>query len=482
MFGVNSAVALLLAGSLLVLVNVLGQRFHRRWNVGDTDFARLSPKTGKLLSSISGPVRVYAFLQPDREMYPDIKALLEAYADAARSLPDLDFKLEMVDPNRDLARTRDLRNALGVAEPNVIVFEYAGRRKYVEESEVVDYRQDVDYEKLLAGEPAVRRRRVAFRGEQAFSSAIQSVVHEASPSVFMTTGHGERRADDFGENAGYSEIARAIRRDNMALDTIGPDGLRAVPDGAALLIAGPTRAFSETESSMIRSYLDRGGRLFLLLDPGVASGLEPLLAAWGVTPGRGRVVGPSLTGRDLLVNARPGHEITRPLRDVALMFYGPGPLEIENGESGAVDRPRAAILACNSAGDWVETAPSQDPPRFDPEADRRGPAAVAVAVERGSPSDMSLGIKPTRIVAVSGSDFVSNGALRIGVSGNRDFFMSAMNWLLEREELMDIAPRPPGELRPDMSRRQVVRTYLAVMLLAPAAIALAGLAVARRRR
>jgi hypothetical protein len=478
----NSATAIVLALALLVLVNVLGQRFYRRWNVGDTDFARLSPKTTALLSGISGSLHVVAFLEPDGSVYQDVKALLGAYADAARETSGLKLKLEIVDPNRDLARTRDLRRTLGVTEPNVVVFEFAGRTKYVGESEILEHEQNVDYAKLFAGQPSVRRRLVGFKGEQLFSSAIHSVVRESTPSVYMAIGHGERRIDDFSDGYGFSEIARTIRRDNVQLKVVGPDGLGTLAGGSALVVAGPRHSFSGSEVSAIGSYLDRGGRMMLLLDPGVATGLENILETWGVRYGSGRVMGPSLTGQELLLAVRANHEVTRAFDDVVLMFYGAGPLETDGSAGDAADRPRVTVLAANGPGDWVETDLSQDPPRFDSGVDRRGPAAVAVAIERGSPRDMSLGIKPTRIMVISGSDFVSNGALKTGVSGNRDFFMSAMNWLLERDELMDIAPRPPMELRLDMSRRQVLRTYLVVTVFAPVLLALLGFVVVQQRR
>ena len=55
-----------------------------------------------------------------------------------------------------------------------------------------------------------------------------------------------------------------------------------------LIIAGPRTAFSETELQKIDQYLAQGGRLFVLFNyfsikhP---TGLEPILARWGVNVG-----------------------------------------------------------------------------------------------------------------------------------------------------------------------------------------------------
>ncbi len=90
--------------------------------------------------------------------------------------------------------------------------------------------------------------------------------------------------------------------------------------------------------------------------------------------------------------------------------------------------------------------------------------------------------KPTRIIVIGDSYFVCNAALSSAVGGNIDFFMSAMNWLAEREQLMGIAPRVPGELHLDMSRKQINLAFLVVMVGMPAGIAVIGLIVRRRRR
>ena len=56
------------------------------------------------------------------------------------------------------------------------------------------------------------------------------------------------------------------------------------------------------------------------------------------------------------------------------------------------------------------------------------------------------------MVVFGDSDFVSNGAL---AGGDQDLFMSALNWLLDREELMAIAPKPIEEIKLSLTRKQL---------------------------
>jgi len=479
--GANAALALLLAVCALVFVNVLSLRWHKRWDLSSTRATSLSQRTLKLLGSLSGTLRVVSFFEAGNEMGPDIRLMLEAYADAAGSVPGLRLDLEFVDPDRDLARTRELVRVFGLSEPNLVLFEYEGRRRIVEERRIVEWEQTVDYRKLLSGQPSVTRRRTSFNAEQAFSSAILSLSKNTSPTVYFTTGHGERKADDFGETRGYSGIARFIKRDSIGIMELILAGKSAVPpDASAVVIAGPVTPFTSAETALIEEYLGRGGRVFLIVSPYVETGLEGLAARWGVRPGTDSVGGATLSGSEMVINTYGDHPITRPMRDVMTVFYGPRNLEVlDPAAAGAADRPTVTVLAW---GEWVETDRGQHPPRYDAEADRLGPAPVAVAVERGKSEDLHLGIRPSRMVVLGDADFVSNGALRAGAAGNRDLFMNSLNWLVDRDEVVAVAARAPTELRPEMGRSQWLRAYVVVTLIAPACLLAVALAVWARRR
>ena len=63
----------------------------------------------------------------------------------------------------DRARTEKLANQYGLTEAQVVVFDMEGRSKVVRQAEIADLRMDKGSQ-----EPTI----VAFKGEQAFSSAI----------------------------------------------------------------------------------------------------------------------------------------------------------------------------------------------------------------------------------------------------------------------------------------------------------------------
>jgi ABC-type uncharacterized transport system involved in gliding motility auxiliary subunit len=474
--GLNVLASLLLLGAAVAMVNYLSRNYFRRWDVTSRDYYRLSDKTTGLLASLKDPVDVVAFFQRNDDLFEDVRNLLKEYEYEAAGSGPRRLNIEIVDPDRDLARTRELAKEYAVANANVVVFHCAGRKKYVERKDLADYHY------ALKEGRSVKKRKVGFKGEQAFSSAIQSVAQETKPVIYFLSGHGERSVSNFGELNGYSSLARAMGRDNIEVKTLLMAEHKGVPeDCSAIVIAGADRSLSRAEVDMLENYLDRSGRLLVLLEPVVKTGLEDLLTKWGVKLARDVVMGLTLTGRDLVVKDYGSHDITRQLKGITAMFYLPRSVEpldpVEKVSDLPADRPHVSVLAITTPEGWAEYDLAESPPRFDPDVDRRGPVSVAVAVEKGPVPGIDVEIRPTRMVVLGDCDFVSNSALASGVGGNMDVFLSSINWLIEREALLAISPKAPGELRMEMSRRQWRSAFVAIVVGMPLAVAFLGLMV-----
>ncbi len=454
--GANVGLAVLLATLAVVLVNALAWRLPHSWELDVHARHRLSEKTRVMLAGLEGQVEIIAIFDPDNRLFDDVRALLMEYQHAAQSIRGLDLQLEWVNPNRDIARTHRLASQYALDAGNQVVFRSGENYRILNVGELTRY----EYELTESG---IARRMVGFLGEQAFSSAILAVVLRKAPVVYFLTGHGERDIDDFSPTRGYSALARAISRDHFDVRRFSAAGQAGIPaDCDVLVIAGPRQRLADEELRWISDYLTyRHGRVLLLLDAGADVGLRPLLERWQMYPAEGYVTGMQIPGWGLVVHSYGDHPITRPLRNVTTAFVTPRPLIPlrPNPSTGgmadttAEDQIRVTALAGAGAEGWIETDASQYPAVYDEETDQRGPVPVAMAAELG-PISPDAQLQPTRLVVIGDSQFVSNAALSSGMGGNVSFFMSALNWLADRDSLLAIEPNVPFVLQPGLTRQQ----------------------------
>lgn len=472
--GLNLGAMLVLAFVLVGMINYIALRNPLRQDWSGRQYYSLSEKTKSLLDEVDQRVDVIVFFQQEHGLYDDIENLLEEYMYASKFI-----HVEWVDPARDLARTEKLAAKYDLTEAQVVVFDIGGRSKHVRQTEIAEY-------KLVEGrkEPVIS----GFKGEQAFSSAIQGLAQGEKPTVYFLEGHSERQISNFDPRTGFSDIAKIIKRDNIEVKALFLGTEQKIPeDAAALVIAGASQEMSRGEAEMIEDYLNRSGRLMILHDALKKNGLEPMIRRWGVALRNDIVIDPARTlskGRDVYITEYYAHAITRRMSNVTAVFHMPRsvePLDAAEKESSAEDRPTVERLTRTSKESWSETQFDQSPTKYDENtADRRGPFSLAVAVERGaSQRQLDVQIKPSRMVVFGDSDFVSNGAL---TGGDQDLFLSALNWLLDREELMAIAAKPIEEVKLSLTSTQLRRMFWLTVGGIPAVAVLIGLVVWVRRR
>jgi ABC-type uncharacterized transport system involved in gliding motility auxiliary subunit len=84
------------------------------------------------------------------------------------------------------------------------------------------------------------------------------------------------------------------------------------------------------------------------------------------------------------------------------------------------------------------------------------------------------------VVAIGDSDFASNMA--IGISGNRDFFMNALNWLSQQENLIAVRPRQPEDRRLTLTADQQNRILILTIFVIPGLVFATGVYTWWKRR
>ncbi len=436
---VQNWIFLLLFLTAVGLLAWLSQRYSVEADWTASGRNTLAEATVRLLERIEGPVKITAFATESELTSPRkrIRDLIERY-----QRHKSDIALEFVNPETDPQRTREL----DIKVDGELVLEYRGRTEHVQ--------------------------RVT---EENLTNALQRLLRRGERKLVFVTGHGER--DPHGRaNFDLGEFVRRLEDKGLKAETVNLAEAKAIPeDTAVLIIAGPRVAWLEGEVKLVLDYLDRGGRLLWLHDPGPLHGLEPLAEKLGITFVPGVVVDPTtqLLGiRDpaiALVVAYPPHPVTS---DFHFMTLYPQAAGIRATGARAAGWTARAFLQ-SSPGSWAETGPLRGVIKADGK-DTPGPLDLGLALTRtpaGEKGDNDKGqdnpgpdqpaVKKKaeqRVVVIGDGDFLSNTFL--GNQGNQDLGFNVINWLSHDDTFINI----PAKVAPD-TRLNLSRTAWAVIAL-----------------
>ena len=501
----------ILVAALVGIVNYFGMKYYQRFDWTGSKLYTLSEKTTNVLGNLSRDVEVTVFMRPQSELFASSRELLERYAAKSKHL-----QVKVVDPEKNLIEAQRLVDKYQVKSLSVVVFDAGDDRRVVEESDLADY----DYSGMQYG---AGPEMTGFKGEEAFTSALLSLVEKRKPKILFTTGHGEASRAAFDER-GLSRAQDLLGKENFEMQDWASLGQAQVPPGTDLVvIAGPTAKLVEPELDALAKYLEGGGRLLILLDPTIGqsgqtggladTGLGPWLARYGVAVGDDIVVDPSsplpFFGADtIFVSASGDHAIVRALQQAKLPVIFPLARSVAKGTAPA--GMEATELLHTSAEGWGETdlahlqAVKKDP------QDLQGPVSLAVAVAAAQakpPSPMEeeemenqppkpeaepavsadsaheepAGAKPTwRLVVLGDSDFASNRQL--DNVGNPTLLANSFNWLVERQNLLGIGPKKPEQVRLNLTSGQLSAITWLVLGLLPGLAVAAGVTVYMKRR
>jgi gliding motility-associatede transport system auxiliary component len=479
----TSAAAIALGVALLVGVNWLGSRHWSRGDWTKTRLYSLSPTTRKLVGGLTKPVRITVFMDRDSRLWAPVSEILARYRALSPKI-----EVEDLDPKRNPARAEALVREFGIRQ-STVVFRSGDRKKYVEEDKLADF----DFENAMGGRgtPEIK----AFKGEEAFTSAILAVTEARTPKVYFSAGHGEASTDSAERGRGLSDAKQMLERDNLAVakwDSLGKDAVPA--DADAVVVAGPRTAFLEPEVGALEKYLAAGGRVLLLLDPVLPApgspapdyGLGRVLAANGIALGNDIVVDPAnalpLVGAEtVFANHYGSHPIVRALSDESLPVILPLARSVRKADAAAAGPTAPTVLVQTSADGWGETslANLEEQIKKDPQ-DASGPVGLAVAAGTVEEQKSATPAKKGKVVAVGNSRFAANGAL--GNAGNANFLLNSIHWLTGSEKQIGIAPKTPEQASLSLTQSQVRRIGLFSVVGLPALAILLGVWVWYRRR
>ncbi len=327
-----------------------------------------------------------------------------------------------------------------------------------------------------------RKKPTEFEGETRFSAALLAVTSPEPLNACFLQGHREHPLENGGDY-GYLKFKSILQQNYVRVEPLSLLGPNTVPHDCNLLVlAGAADAISDPELEKIDKYLAQGGRMLVLFNSASISketglektGLEKVLANWGVEVGTQVIHDPDnwrLDIRsDMVVSSfNQNHPLVNPLLGSALYVAVPRAIGKLKASGQAADAPRVEPLAFT--GSRAFTSNSSHAQIF----------PLMVAVEKGAIKGVLTERGATRLVVAGDSFFLANAW--IDSAGNREFADYAINWLLNRAQLLEgIGRRPVKEYRIIMTNSQLQSAEWILLAGLPGGVLILGSAVWLRRR
>lgn len=406
----------------------------------------LSEASSALLKVIEGPVTVTAYATEDENLRRSVQDLIQRYQ---RVKPDL--QLSFVNPEQEPEQVRQLNITLN----GELILSFNGRSEHVKEFT-----------------------------EQSLTNALQRLVRSGERWIVFLEGHGERSAQG-AANHDLSAWVRQLNSKGLKAQSINLVNTPQIPNNTSVLvIAGPQIDILPGEVKILRDFVDHGGDLLWLADPGSLHGLAPLAEQLGVELLPGMIVDPTtqLFGindpRFSIVAQYSFHPVTRGFDRVTLFPQAAG-LDFNKpegweGESILETAPRT----------WSETGELSGDLKMDAGKDITGPLTIGIALRR----ELNDTQKPAgddskqeqRIIMVGDGDFLSNSF--VGNGGNLDLGQNMVNWLSHDDALVSVPAKTALDRNLELSKTQQILIGFGFLLLLPAALMGSGVVIWMKRR
>ena len=406
-----AVVAVVLA--ILIAVNVFASALptgYTRFDISASKLYSITSNTKVVVNGLTEDVTIYWIVQSGQED-DVIENLLGKY----ESLSD---HIQVVKRNPDVYPTFAEQYTDEDVPNNSLVVECGDRSRYISYNDI--YVQSADmYSYSYTTD---------FDGEGAITSAIDYVVTEDLPQLYVLEGHGEAELP--------STFADQIEKANIETNTLSLLTVDAIPEEAdCILIYAPSSDISTEERDMLADYVSGGGRLLVMAGPvedGILENLYSLLSDYGVEANEGIVVEAdrehyAFQAPYVLLPDMASHDITDSL--IEENYFPILPISLGLTVTGEGSGGTVTELLTTSDAAFSKAAGYDLSTYEKEEGDIDGPFAVAVSVEDDGGGQM---------VWFTSSVFLEDVYNAYSSGSNGDLAMNALSDLIGEREAMAI--------------------------------------------
>lgn len=401
-----TAVVLAILIAVNIFVSVLPAS-ATKLDISASKLYSITSNTKAVVNNLTQDVTLYWVVQADKED-PVIENLLSKYD----SLSD---HIQVEKKNPDVYPTFAAQYTDETVPNNSVIVVSGDRSRYISYNDIYVQTSDMYAYSYTT----------SFDGEGAITSAIDYVVTETLPRMYVLEGHGETELP--------ASFADAVEKENVQTQSLSLLTGDSVPeDAACVTIYAPQSDISQVEAEMLRSYTEKGGKLLVIAGPvkgAELTNLYSLLTDYGVEPVEGIVVE---SDREhyafgypyVLMPDMQSDNITQSLMDSRYHPIFPVSQGLQVTDSSSV-----TTLLTTSDTAFSKTA-GYSLTAYDKETgDTDGPFAVAVSIATDGGG---------QIVWFSASDFLSDMYNAYSSGANVNLAMNALSSLMGEREAMAI--------------------------------------------
>ena len=415
--------------------------YQADWTAGNRN--TISQTTRALLDRLEHPLEITAYVQDDSALQQRIKERIRRYQNHK---PDI--QLHFINPDLEPERTK----AVGITQTGQLLIRFNVRQEII-------------------GDMA----------EQTIANALQRLTRQQARWAIFLEGHRER--DPFDErDQGLSTLASRLEQSGLRIQPLNLVRTPVIPDNSTLLVlAAPQTELLVGEVALLQDYIEAGGNLLWLQDPGDSPSLQALADKLAIRFVDGVVVDANPKLRVLLGIKHPAvvpvvdyqtHPVTHLLESQTLFPFASG-ITHETGDTWQVKPflvtlPRTWSEAGNLTGKEISFSST--------EGDTVGPLTLGLSLTR------TLEDREQRLVIIGDSDFLANGY--IGHGANLELASNIFNWLSQDDALISILPKnaPDTQLALDDNLAIIIAVVFQVALPLVLLVTGYGIWFKRRRR
>jgi ABC-type uncharacterized transport system involved in gliding motility auxiliary subunit len=442
--GTNTTVLSLAVIAILAVLNFVGFRHHKRFDLTTEKLYTLSDQTKQIVGGLQKDINIVYFNKTPDTVLDDQMA---EYTSLSRRL-----KFQTVDPNQK----PEVAQEYGATRMGDLVVASGALKEHVETG--------------AQGAPA----------ESDVTSAILKITQDKVKTACFVTGHGEKSLSDQGE-AGYGRVDAGLKKENYVTKTVNlvtESGIAS--DCSELIIAGPAQGFFPQEAALVGKYLGGGGKALILVDPQTDPKLDDVFNAWNIAVGNNVVIDASGVGS--LIGAGPAIPLVTDFGPSPItknfqrsMAFFPLARTVSIADKSKTDPEAVELLKTSQRSFTIPNLKSgQNEVKYDPKTGTLGPLSLGVAASRKS------GDTEARLVVIGNSVFATNPYL--DQQKNGDFFYNTINWLAEDENLISIRPKTPTDRHITLTAGQSGALKWLDLIFLPGLVILSGVYIWWKRR